>query len=113
MTKAFPYGVPSDVLNGNVYVLVILLGAFALALWVDARWPQLAPQDLGTAVLHVCASILVSRLLVSAALTVGQATPGMLLLMVVALIVPTVGYCLIAGIWLVKFALRGMSGLRY
>jgi hypothetical protein len=96
-------------MNPNIYAMAVLFGAFVLALWVDNRWRELAPRSFGRALLHVFASALVSSLLVSRALSVGEGRPTVLLTMLVAVVLPLIVYCLIAGIWLIKVAQAAMS----
>jgi hypothetical protein len=96
-------------MNANIFAAVVLFGAFALALWVDGRWPQFAPRNFGHALLHVFASALLSSLLVSRALDAGGGRPAVLLTTLVAVVLPLVVYCLIAGIWLIKVAQAAIS----
>ncbi len=96
-------------MNGPAYALVVLCGALALAVWVDARFPQLTPNGLLEALLHLCVSVIVSRLLVSATLTIGQGSPSVMLVMVAAIIVPALLYCTIAAMWITKVAHRAMT----
>jgi hypothetical protein len=96
-------------MSATNYVLVLLVGAFALALWVDARFPQLAPKDLRRALLHTGVSLIASQVLIAAGLQIGQSTPSLMLVMIVAVIIPSLVYCLIAGIWVMKVAQQAIG----
>jgi hypothetical protein len=97
--------------NAGLVVVLIGLGAGAIALWIDVRFPRLAPQELGKAVLHIVASVAV----VYASSPIMQMVtasddPRIVLLGVFTIGFPSVVYCLLAGIWLIKVAQRMLSG---
>jgi|1185.fasta_scaffold24223_2 hypothetical protein len=91
-------------MSPGVFVIFLVFATFSLALWVDARWPQLAPKDMWRALLHVGASVLVSPFIVSKGLDIGAHSPATMLLMLVVVVLPALIYCLVAAIWLVKVA---------
>ena len=96
-------------MSPGVFVTFLMFATFALALWVDARWPKLAPTDMWRALLHVGASVLISPMIVSKGLEIGQRSPTTMLVMLMAVVLPALIYCLIAAIWLVKTA-TGLIG---
>ena len=96
-------------MSPGVFVTFLMFATFALALWVDARWPKLAPPDMWRALLHVGASVLISPMIVSKGLEIGQRSPTTMLVMLMAVVLPALIYCLIAAIWLVKTA-TGLIG---
>jgi hypothetical protein len=98
-------------MNAGLVTALIGLGAGAIALWIDVRFPRLSPQDLAKAVLHVAASVAVvygsghaMQMLTS------SDDPRVVLLGVFAIGFPSIVYCLLAGIWLIKLAQRMLSG---
>ena len=91
-------------MSPGVFVVFLMFATFALAMWVDARWPQLAPKDMWRALLHIGASVLISPLIVSKGLEIGARSPTTMLVMLVVVVLPALIYCLIAAIWLVKTA---------
>jgi hypothetical protein len=97
--------------NAGIVVVLIGLGAGAIALWIDVRFPRLAPRELVTAVLNVAASVAVvyGSSPVMQMLTSSD-DPRVVLLGVFAIGFPSVVYCLLAGIWLIKVAQRMLSG---
>jgi hypothetical protein len=97
--------------NAGLVVVLIGLGAGAIALWIDVRFPRLAPQELATVVLNVAASIAVVYATGPVIQMLSASDdPRVVLLGVFALAFPSVVYCLLAGIWLVKLAQRMLSG---
>ena len=95
--------------NPGVFVIFLMFATFALALWVDARWPNLAPTDMWRALLHIGASVLISPMIVDKGLEIGGRSPATMLVVLVAVVLPALIYCLIAAIWLVKVA-TGLIG---
>jgi hypothetical protein len=97
--------------NAGLVVVLIGLGAGAVALWIDVRFPRLAPQELAKVVLNVAASIAVvyaSGPLMH--LLTSSDDPRVVLLGVFAIGFPSVVYCLLTGIWVIRLAQRMLSG---
>jgi hypothetical protein len=89
-------------MDPQLYGRFLMVATFALAIWVDARWPQLAPKRLLNALIHAAASLIVSPLIVSMALHAAAGSPEVKLAMLVSVVVPAVGYTMIAAVWLIK-----------
>jgi hypothetical protein len=82
-----------------------------IALWIDVRFPRLAPDDMAKVLLHVAASIALGYAVspaMQALLTYGD--PRLTLLGIFGLGFPSIVYCLLAGIWMIKLAQRAFSG---
>jgi hypothetical protein len=97
--------------NAGLLTGAIGLGAGAIALWIDVRFPRLAPQEMAKALLHVAASIAVvyaSGPAIQA--LVAYDDPRLALAVVFGLAFPSVVYCLLAGIWVIKLTQRALSG---
>jgi ABC-type uncharacterized transport system permease subunit len=98
-------------MNAGLVAVLIGVGAGAIALWIDVRFPRLAPQELVKAVLHLAASVAVAYASGPAMqLLSASDDPRIVLLGVFAIAFPSVVYCLLAGIWLIKLAQRMLSG---
>lgn len=79
------------------------LGAASVALWVDARFPALAPDTLRGALLHVGVSLVLGRLLMPLAThALGGGSEPMRLLLVVGVAFPILVYTFLAAVWIVK-----------
>ena len=94
-----------------VFALAYLAGAGAIAFWIDARFPRLAPQDVMYAMGHLFAaaianSLLDDRLAVAAATSLPQGR----LIAVLGVVLPLVVYAALAAIWVLKLAHRALSG---
>jgi hypothetical protein len=87
-----------------VVVLLIGVGAGAIALWIDARFPRLAPDEMRTALIHVGVSIVVAQLIVPIGMKVllSLETVPATLLAVFGVAFPAVVYALLAGLWVIK-----------
>jgi heme O synthase-like polyprenyltransferase len=100
-------------MSPGAVVLLIGLGAGAIALWIDVRLPGLAPRDLRRVLLHVFASLLLAVLLVPPAmnLLLGLESPIAALVAVFGVAFPTVVYSLLAGIWFIRLAHGALGGM--
>jgi hypothetical protein len=97
--------------NAGLVTVAIGLGAGAIALWIDVRFPRLAPEDLAKALLHVAVSIAVGYATGPAVEAFSASSdPRIVLLGVFAVGFPAIVYCLLAAIWVIKLLQRMMSG---
>jgi hypothetical protein len=97
--------------NPGLLTGLIGVGAGAIALWIDLRFPRLAPDDMGKVLLHVAASIALGYA-TSPALQalLAYEDPRLTLLAIFGLGFPSIVYCLLAGLWMIKLAQRNLSG---
>ena len=98
-------------MNAGFLTVFIGLGAGAIALWIDARFPRLAPQEMAKAFLHVGASLAVGYASGQAMqMLLASEDPRIILAAVFGLGFPSIVYCLLAGVWVIKLTQRAMSG---
>jgi hypothetical protein len=98
--------------NVGLVTAFIGLGAGAIALWIDTRFPRLAPNEVAKAVLHVVASLAVAHTTGPAVQALAASDdPRIVLLGVFAVAFPSVVYCLLAGLWVIKLVQGMLSGL--
>jgi hypothetical protein len=97
--------------SAGFVTVLIGLGAGAIALWIDHRFPALAPRELAKAIMHVAASIAVGYATTSPlhALLASE-NPRLVLLGVFGIGFPTIVYCLLAGVWMIKLAQQMLGG---
>lgn len=101
---------PDVALSPGLVTLLIALGAGAVALWIDARFPRLAPDDVGKAILHVAASLAVGFALGPALqVLLAASDPRTILLGVFGVAFPSIVYCLLAAVWVMKLAQRAIG----
>jgi hypothetical protein len=101
----------SVAVNAGFVTVLIGLGAGAIALWIDARFPALAPRDLAKAMIHVAASVAVGYAIGPALnMLLTSEDPRIVLLGVFGIGFPSIVYCLLAGVWIIKLAQRMLSG---
>jgi hypothetical protein len=88
----------------GVFLIALTVGAGAVALWVDARFPRFAPKEMRHALLHVGLSIVVAQLAVPVLIkTIAAAgSPAGILFALFAIGFPALVYCLLASIWIIK-----------
>jgi hypothetical protein len=97
--------------NAGLFTGLIGLGAGAIALWIDVRFPRLAPQEMTKAILHAAGSLALGYGTSPALqMLVGYDDPRLTLLAVFGLAFPSIVYCLLSGIWVIKLTQRSLSG---
>jgi hypothetical protein len=95
----------------------ILLGAFAggaglLALWIDVRFPSLAP-GFRVVVIHVGVAIVIAQLIVPFLGNMGPLESRVgVMLMLFAIALPALTYCFLTSVWVIKFAQGAMRRYR-
>jgi uncharacterized membrane protein len=96
--------------NAGIVTCLIGLGAGAIALWIEVRFPHLAPQEMAKAVLHAAASLAVGYATSPAIQAlVAYEDHRLTLLAIFGLAFPSIVYCLLAGIWVITLAQRSLS----
>ena len=95
----------------SIDALVVLMGvgAFLIAFWIDARFPSLAPKSLGRALLHLFAAMASGNVLVPLAFAAVADDPTRMFAGVFGVALPVLVYLFLAGIWLIKCG-QGMLG---
>jgi hypothetical protein len=93
-------------LTVHEFLTALTLGAGALALWINFRFPKIAPEGIWRAVIHVGAAILVGQVLLPGLLqVVPDANPIVRALVVTFLLgLPALVYALLASIWVIRIA---------
>ena len=93
---------------------ILLLGAAALALWIDVRFSRLRPDGLRDATVRLGSALLLLLLLpVAVTPFAGDGSPGAVRLgAVFALVLPALVYAVLVGVWIVKAAQGAIAGLR-
>jgi hypothetical protein len=90
-------------MNPLLFLGLLTLGAAAVAVWVDVRFPTLAPSTLRGALIHVGVSLVAGRLLVPlAAHALGGGSEPARLFLVVGVAFPILVYTFLAAVWVVK-----------
>ena len=98
-------------MSAGLVTVFIGLGAGAIALWLDVRFPRLGPHDVTKAVLHVAASLALAYASTPAVQALAASEdPAVVLLGVFAVAFPSIVYCLLAGLWVIKLAQRMLGG---
>ena len=98
-------------MNAGILTAAIGLGAGAIALWIDVRFPRLGPEEIVKALLHVAASVAVGYATGPAMqMLLAYEHPYLNLVAVFGVAFPAVVYCLLAGVWVIKLTQRSLSG---
>lgn len=102
---------PSEVgMDLGFFAICFVVGAGAIALWADARYPALAPSTARNTILHVGATILVAQVLIPVAFKVLTGSEVLALVAVFAVALPALVYCLLVGIWVLKLMQGAVRG---
>ena len=86
------------------FTVTLVLGAFLLAIWGDARLESVRPATTGWRIVHVAASCVILQV---AAVGAGQLVPegagvDRQLIAVFAILLPVFVYTFVAGLWLLR-----------
>jgi hypothetical protein len=97
------------------FLVGLALGAGAIALWINFRFPKLAPERLVTAAMHVVVAMILCSAVVPhlGDLVPETLTPVMRAAVVTFLIgLPALVYALLASIWVILMAQGAMRRYR-
>jgi hypothetical protein len=88
------------------FLIAITLGAGAIALWINFRFPKLAPEGMRPAIIHVGAAMLVGEILVPALHSlIPDVNPVARALITTFLLgLPALVYALLTSIWVIRVA---------
>jgi hypothetical protein len=93
-----------DVSNGT-FVMALAAGAALLALWIHVRFPSLAPERLGRAILHGATAFVLLKVVA----VLGEGTTAFVTIFVFLL--PALVYALLCTIWVMLHA-QAAFGMR-
>ena len=93
--------------NLGFVIGAIGLGAAFVALWVQARFPKLAPKKLGFVIVHLLGAHLVAQGLVPSGMSYVDGRP---LAAVFGVAFPGLVYMFLAWIWFIKVVQAMLSG---
>jgi hypothetical protein len=96
--------------SSQLYSVVFLVGALALALWTRARFPHLAPAGLRGALIHVGVTMIAGQLLTPVALHLFTSSTSVVLVGVFAVALPALVYTLLAAVWLLQLLSDHLRG---
>jgi hypothetical protein len=90
--------------NLGLLLVLIALGAGAVALWCHVRFARFTPKDMRHALMHVGASIVIAQLAVPLLMKtiLAAGSPVAALVAVFGVGFPALTYCLLASIWIIK-----------
>lgn len=93
------------------FLIALALGAGVIALWINFRFPGLAPGRIRTAVIHVGVAMLVGMAVVPAIdeFVSGNVSPLMRAIVITFIVgLPALVYALLASIWVILIAQGAM-----
>jgi hypothetical protein len=100
--------------NVGLTVILFALGAAAIALWIDVRFPGIAPKDMRGIFIHGALAVAAGQLLATPSLRfVSEFESAVLTLLgVFCIAFPAIIYALLVGVWTIRNAQNFLSGLR-
>jgi hypothetical protein len=90
----------------QTFLIALTVGAGAIALWINFRFPTLAPDSIRRAVVHVGAALLFGQIVVPALHSfIVDVTPIVrALLTTFVLGLPALVYAMLSSIWVIRIA---------
>jgi hypothetical protein len=100
--------------NLGTFIILLTLGAAALALWTVVRFPKLGPETLGGALLQVAVAMLAGAFLVPAGMksALALAPPTGPMLAVFVFVLPGLSYLFLATLWAMRVLQQMLSNAR-
>ena len=92
-----------------LYEIFFLFGASLLALWIDARFPALAPREIARAMIHVGAALALGYFAASTAINVVAASASPLAA-VFGIALPCLTYLMLSSVWFIKVVQATLQG---
>jgi hypothetical protein len=92
--------------NAGWVLMLICLGAAAIALWIDVRFPGIAPRALVGIVVHVFLALGVGKLVVPAGMDalLEAGSASLALVAVFGIAFPALMYAFLVAVWTIKTA---------
>ena len=97
-------------MSPELFLIAFLLGTAAIALWIDARFPGLAPSDLSHAMARAGVAMAVGWLLFPRLWDAVSSTSVLGALFMTAL--PCLTYLLLSAIWAIRKLQSALQGFR-
>jgi hypothetical protein len=91
------------------FLLVVAVGAAAIALWVDARLQSWTPQRLTWTIVHLGGAMAALQVMprLVALVVGGTEDPSRQVAATVLVLIPVLTYCWLSALWLLKLVQRG------
>ena len=99
-------------MNPQIFVLVLAVGAGALAVWTDVRFPKLGPKSMQGVILHSVGAMIALQVVAS---TIGALTSQPFptpLAAVLGVALPGLMYAFISGVWAIRLFHGAYAGSR-
>lgn len=96
-----------------IFGVAFVLGAGALAVWTDFRFPRLAPEELHGILIHTAVSFLTLHVVATMVGPLAGAGPLPALVTVLGFALPVVVYAFVVGIWAIKLFCGAYAGMRH
>ena len=95
----------------HTFFVELLIGAFLLAVWTDARFPSIAPRTVGRLILHSAMSIIITTFVAGSAISALIATGELGIFAAIFMVaLPALTYVLLGGVWALKLTRDHMDG---
>ena len=98
----------------HTFFVELLVGAFLLAVWTDARFPAIAPRTVARLIFHSALAMIICTFMARSAISTliaAGALGAYAAIFMVAL--PALTYVLLGGVWALKLTRDHMGGGRF
>ena len=99
-------------MNPQLFVLVLAVGAGALALWTDVRFPKLGPQSMGGVLVNTMAAMIALKLVAGNIGLLTSGPPSAAVAAILGVALPGLLYAFISGIWAIRLFQGAYAGTR-
>jgi hypothetical protein len=99
-------------MNPQLFVLVLAVGAGALAVWTDVRFPKLGPQSMTGVLVNTLAAMIALKVVAGNIGPLTSGPPATALAAVLGVALPGLLYAFISGIWAIRLFQGAYAGSR-
>jgi ABC-type Fe3+-siderophore transport system permease subunit len=97
-------------LSSSTFAVCSLLGAAAVAVWLDLRFPRLTPATVKSILLHVGGALVAAQLLSPLAFHFLTGSRASTLAVVFVVALPALTYALLVALWVLRFLANASRG---
>ena len=99
-------------MSPSIFALFLAVGAAAIAVWIDLRFPTLAPESLRANVVHAALAFVALTIVPVAMEPMFSAGQSLIpqLVALLGIVLPVLVYAFLAFAWIVKPLVKGLPG---
>jgi hypothetical protein len=98
-------------LTTSAFAVCFLIGSAVVALWLDLRFPRLAPATVKATLIHVGVTIVTAQVVFPLAFNALQGSRTLTLVALFGVAFPILTYSLLVAVWVLKLVANASRGV--